>query len=147
VGALQPSPDHLLIDAFKLPTLKLPQRNIIHGDRLSAAIAAASVVAKVYRDRLMREYDVIYPGYGFAAHKGYGTAAHQAALAELGATPLHRRCFAPIAAIGNSLAHNGEKQGGSNARSRRAGQGKGVDGSDSLSHRAGREDGGNHDEA
>ncbi len=99
VQALASSPDHLLIDAFKLRSLELPQRSIIHGDRISPAIAAASVVAKVYRDRLMYAYEVCYPGYGFAAHKGYGTAAHQAALCELGPSPLHRRCFAPIAAL------------------------------------------------
>ncbi len=99
VRALPQPPDHLLIDAFKLRSLKLPQRSIIHGDRISAAIAAASVVAKVYRDHIMRCYEADYPGYGFAAHKGYGTAAHQAALAQRGPTPLHRRCFAPIAAL------------------------------------------------
>jgi ribonuclease HII len=99
IRALASSPDHLLIDAFKLRSLKLPQRSIIRGDQISPAIAAASVVAKVYRDRLMCAYEVSYPGYGFAAHKGYGTAAHQAALGAHGPTPLHRRCFAPIAAL------------------------------------------------
>ncbi len=99
VQALSQSPDHLLIDAFKLPKLLLPQRSIVHGDTLSPAIAAASVIAKVYRDRLMREYAATFPGYAFAAHKGYGTAAHQAALAQHGPTPIHRRCFAPIAAL------------------------------------------------
>ncbi len=104
IRALPQPPDHLLIDAFKLRSLKLPQRSIIHGDRISAAIAAASIVAKVYRDRIMRGYEADYPGYGFASHKGYGTAAHQTALAQRGLTPLHRCCFAPIAALGEGLS-------------------------------------------
>lgn len=99
VRELAVQPDHLLIDAFKLPMLRLPQRNIVRGDQISPAIAAASIVAKVYRDQLMREYAATYPNYGFATHKGYGTAAHQAVLARLGPSPLHRRSFAPIAAM------------------------------------------------
>ncbi len=91
--------DYLLIDAVQLSALAVPQRAIIKGDRLSLSIAAASIVAKVTRDRWMRDLDGIWPGYGFAAHKGYGTAMHQASLARLGATPIHRHSYAPISAI------------------------------------------------
>ena len=89
-------PDALLIDAMKLPAFKLPQKAIIHGDQISLSIACASILAKVTRDRLMIELDAVYPGYGFAQHKGYGTAAHQAALRELGVSSVHRVSFAPI---------------------------------------------------
>jgi ribonuclease HII len=92
---LQPLPDHLLIDAVKLDC-DLPQRAIIHGDALSASIAAASILAKVERDRLMCEWDVVFPEYGLAFHKGYSTPQHLAALRELGPTPLHRQSFAPV---------------------------------------------------
>jgi ribonuclease HII len=84
--------DYLLLDAVKLDT-NLPQKSIIRGDAVSASIAAASVLAKVYRDNLMREYDRLYPQYGFVSHVGYGTRAHLAALREHGACPLHRRSF------------------------------------------------------
>ena len=91
--------DFLLVDAVQLPSLPMPQRAIIKGDRLSLSIAAASILAKVTRDRWMRDLDGIWPGYGFAAHKGYGTAVHQASLARLGSTPIHRHSYAPIVAI------------------------------------------------
>lgn len=84
--------DYLLLDAVKL-NINTPQKSIIGGDAVSASIAAASVIAKVYRDNLMREYDLVYPAYGFASHVGYGTRAHLAALREHGACPLHRRSF------------------------------------------------------
>ncbi len=84
--------DYLLLDAVKLDT-NLPQKSIIRGDAVSASIAAASVIAKVYRDKLMREYDALYPQYGFVSHVGYGTRAHLAALREHGACVLHRRSF------------------------------------------------------
>ncbi|TAL20440.1 ribonuclease HII [Patescibacteria group bacterium] len=96
VNALALPPDALLVDAFKIPNLILPQRAVVHGDRLVKSIAAASVVAKVTRDALMLELARQYPGYGFARHKGYGTAAHCRALRRLGATPAHRLNFAPV---------------------------------------------------
>jgi ribonuclease HII len=92
---LSPAADHLLIDALKLDC-DLPQRAIIHGDALSASIAAASILAKVERDRLMCEWDAVFPEYGLASHKGYSTPQHLAALRELGPTPLHRQSFAPV---------------------------------------------------
>jgi ribonuclease HII len=95
VMRLQPAADHLLIDAVRLDC-ELPQRAIIHGDAVSASIAAASILAKVERDRMMREWDQIFPEYGLAAHKGYSTPQHLAALLEHGPTPLHRQSFAPV---------------------------------------------------
>jgi ribonuclease HII len=89
-------PDALLIDALPLPDCTLPQRWLIHGDRLCLSIAAASIVAKVTRDRLMVDLEVTHPGYGFARHKGYGTPQHRQALANLGPSSLHRFSFAPI---------------------------------------------------
>lgn len=86
-------PDLVLIDALALPGLGCPQRAIVHGDRRSASIAAASIVAKVTRDALMAGYDRLYPGYGFGLHKGYGTRRHREALARLGPCPIHRRTF------------------------------------------------------
>lgn len=93
VNALSPVPSCLLIDAVALEDCPLPQCSIIHGDALSVSIAAASIVAKVTRDRLMEEYDAIWPGYGFARNKGYGTAEHIAALKKSGPCPIHRRSF------------------------------------------------------
>jgi ribonuclease HII len=95
VMALAPTPDHLLIDALKIDC-ELPQNAIIHGDALSASIAAASILAKVERDRMMCEWDAVFPQYGLASHKGYSTPKHVAALRELGPTPLHRQSFAPV---------------------------------------------------
>lgn len=95
---LDPQPDHLLIDALRLD-LPHAQTAIIYGDSLSISIAAASVVAKVYRDARMRELDAQYPGYGLASHKGYGTPEHRAALKNLGPSALHRKSFAPVAQI------------------------------------------------
>ena len=97
--ALSPSPDAALIDAVELPQLSISAQSIIKGDAKSASIAAASIVAKVTRDRLMAAYDLEYPGYGFAKHKGYGTAEHLAAMQRLGICPLHRRSFQPIRSI------------------------------------------------
>ena len=90
---LQPCADFLLIDAIALRESTLPQKAIIRGDSASASIAAASVLAKTYRDRLMREYDAQFPAYGFARHVGYGTREHWAALREHGCCPIHRRSF------------------------------------------------------
>jgi ribonuclease HII len=102
VAGLSVQPDHLLIDAMRLDvcTLGYPcgQTRLFYGDALSLSIAAASVVAKVHRDRLMRELDAAHPGYGLASHKGYATPEHRRTLAELGPCPLHRRSFAPVRA-------------------------------------------------
>ena len=87
------TPDILLVDAEHIPDVDIRQIGIIKGDAKSISIAAASIIAKVTRDRMMVEYDKIYPGYDFAGNKGYGTAAHIAAIKELGMTPIHRRTF------------------------------------------------------
>jgi ribonuclease HII len=92
-------PDYLLIDAFRLPAMPIPQRPIIRGDATCMSIAAASVVAKVVRDHIMHEQDALHPGYYFAQHKGYGTRQHVDALLRLGVSPIHRRTYAPIKAI------------------------------------------------
>lgn len=89
-------PQALLLDALLLPDISLPQRSIIKGDARCLSIAAASIIAKVTRDRLMLQLHEQYPAYGFDQHKGYGTAAHLAALREHGITPIHRRSFAPV---------------------------------------------------
>ena len=88
--------DFVLVDGLPVAGFSCPAENVIKGDAKSASIAAASIVAKVYRDEVMEELDGIYPGYGFASHKGYGTAVHLKALQELGVTPVHRRSFAPV---------------------------------------------------
>lgn len=93
VGGLSVVPDILLNDAVTIPQLEIRQIPIIKGDAKSVSIAAASILAKVTRDRIMTEYDRQYPEYGFAKHKGYGTAAHIAALKEFGPSPIHRRTF------------------------------------------------------
>jgi ribonuclease HII len=95
VVRLAPAADHLLVDALKLDC-EQTQDAIIHGDALSASIAAASILAKVERDRMMRQWDTVFPAYGLASHKGYSTPKHLAALRELGPTPLHRQSFAPV---------------------------------------------------
>jgi len=93
VGALSPKPDILLNDAVRIPGVRIPQVPIIKGDAKSITIGAASIVAKVTRDRLMREYDSLFPEYGFAENKGYGSASHMEALRKYGMTPVHRRSF------------------------------------------------------
>ena len=90
---LSVQPDVALIDGNRAPGLSCCERTIVHGDALSASIAAASILAKVTRDRLMEDYDAQYPQYGFAVHKGYGTQRHYAALREFGACPIHRQTF------------------------------------------------------
>lgn len=96
VEALATPPHFLLVDARTVPDTRIPQRGLVHGDALSMSIAAASILAKTARDRLMEEYAVQYPGYGFEEHKGYGTPVHTAALQRLGACPIHRRSFGPV---------------------------------------------------
>lgn len=91
--ALPFAPDHLLLDALFMPDVDLPQTALIKGDRRSLSIAAASVLAKTARDARLEALEQVYPGYGFARHKGYGTAAHRAALQQLGPCPQHRRSF------------------------------------------------------
>ncbi len=93
IGKLNPAADFLLIDALQLKEIYLPQKAIIGGDAISASIAAASVIAKTYRDNLMRGLDEIYPEYGFSKHVGYGTRQHFEALRKHGACPLHRKTF------------------------------------------------------
>jgi ribonuclease HII len=96
VERLAAAPDHLVIDALSLPYVNLPQRPIIDGDAISASIAAASIVAKVTRDRICGEMDLRYPAYGFAINKGYGTRRHYEALMAEGPCAWHRRSFSPI---------------------------------------------------
>lgn len=98
IGKLSPQPDLLLNDAVTIPGVSIKQVPIIKGDAKSISIAAASIVAKVTRDRLMAEYDTQYPGYDFAGNKGYGSAKHIEAIRKLGPTPIHRRSF-----IGNFI--------------------------------------------
>ena len=96
---LDPPPDCVLIDGPPVPAFPCPhQQAIVGGDGLCASIAAASIIAKVARDRMMRAYDAVYPEYGFAGHKGYGASKHLAALRAHGPCPIHRRSFAPVAA-------------------------------------------------
>lgn len=99
VAELPSAPGLVLVDGNRAPALPCVVETIVKGDALSLSIAAASIVAKVSRDRMMARLDVQYPGYGFAQHKGYGTAQHSAALAANGVTPLHRRSFKPVRAI------------------------------------------------
>ena len=93
VAGLSVEPDLLLNDAVTIPGIAVDQIPIVKGDAKSVSIAAASIMAKVTRDRMMAEYDIAYPEYGFAKHKGYGTAAHIAAIREFGPCPIHRRSF------------------------------------------------------
>jgi ribonuclease HII len=95
VSLLKPASDYLLIDAMRLHC-DVPQQPIVHGDALSASIAAASILAKVERDRMMSEWDPVFPIYGLASNKGYSTPKHLAALREHGPSPLHRQSFAPV---------------------------------------------------
>jgi len=95
VSQLAPAPDHLLIDALRID-FGCPQTPIIHGDALSASIAAASIIAKVERDRMIREWDPVFPIYGLASNKGYYTRKHVSALRQYGPSPLHRQSFEPV---------------------------------------------------
>ena len=96
VAALAVAPEYLLVDARRVPGLDVPQLSLVKGDARSFSIAAASIVAKVTRDAMMAELDVLYPQYGFRLHRGYGTAAHLDALQRYGPCPAHRRSFGPV---------------------------------------------------
>ncbi len=93
---LTPPPQHVLVDGRAVKTMRFPQTALVKGDAKSYSIAAASVLAKVTRDRMLVEFHAQFPGYGFAEHKGYGTPQHLAAIKKFGACPIHRRSFAPI---------------------------------------------------
>ena len=102
VAGLGVPAEYLLVDAFDVPHAPLPQMAVVKGDRTCASIMAASIVAKVARDRAMIEYDRMYPGYGFAGHKGYATRAHRSAILRLGPSPIHRTTWAPFRAFINA---------------------------------------------
>lgn len=99
VKGLSAQPGLLLVDGLPVPDLPRPQQAVVGGDGLSFSIAAASVLAKVVRDRIMLDYDRQFPQYGFASHKGYGTRLHLEQLHRYGPTPIHRRSFAPVARL------------------------------------------------
>jgi ribonuclease HII len=96
VRGLAVQPTFVVSDARRLPDITIPQRAVVKGDALCASIGAASILAKVHRDRLLEQLDTVYPGYGFAKHKGYGTEEHLAAIKSLGPSPIHRMTFAPL---------------------------------------------------
>ena len=96
VAGLKIRAEYLVVDAWDVPEAPLPQMAVVRGDRTCASIMAASIVAKVARDRAMIEYDRMYPGYGFAGHKGYATPAHKSAILRLGPSPIHRTTCAPF---------------------------------------------------
>ncbi len=98
VAGLEVPAEYLLVDAWDVPDAPLPQTAVVKGDRTCASIMAASIVAKVARDRAMVDFDRLYPGYGFAEHKGYATPAHRAAIRRLGPSPIHRTSWAPFRA-------------------------------------------------
>ncbi|MBK8166366.1 MAG: ribonuclease HII [bacterium] len=100
VARLHVTPDLLLVDGNQVPAVPMPAEAIVRGDGTSAAIAAASILAKVLRDRVMTAWEHHFPGYGFAAHKGYGAAEHRQALERLGPCPLHRLTYEPLASRG-----------------------------------------------
>lgn len=104
IAAVSPPPDAVLVDGLPVPGLPVPSVAVVQGDGRSATVAAASIVAKVTRDRLMAALDAEHPGYGLAAHKGYPTAEHLQALRRLGPCPIHRRSFAPVAGALNQPA-------------------------------------------
>ena len=108
IDVLSPSPEALLLDFVKLPEVALPQRSLPKADQHCLSVAAASIVAKVSRDRYMVELGIRHPGYGFARHKGYGTAAHRSALALLGPSPVHRMSWAPLRPFSHRASPDGE---------------------------------------
>lgn len=102
VERLIPRPDFLLVDAVTVD-FDCAQRKIIHGDALSASIAAASILAKVHRDAILRDWDVVYPQYGLASNKGYSTPGHKLALRQFGPSPMHRQSYAPVSGANGDL--------------------------------------------
>ena len=96
INSLKIAPEYVLTDGYAIEGLAIPNLAVWKGDQVALTISAASILAKVYRDRIMIEADALYPGYGFARHKGYITAAHTSALNDLGVTPIHRKSFANI---------------------------------------------------
>jgi ribonuclease HII len=111
IDQLRPRPKMAYVDGNKKPNLGMPVVAIVQGDKKIAQISAASIIAKVARDKLMIEFDQTYPGYGFARHKGYPTKAHFAALQTLGACPIHRRSFAPVKAVLKQNTTGAQTQG------------------------------------
>ncbi len=103
LAKLQPPPQYVLVDSTPVKSMRFPHTALIKGDARSYSIAGASVLAKVTRDRLMCEFDRLYPGYGFAEHKGYGTPRHLAAITALGPCPIHRRSFSPFRPVATEL--------------------------------------------
>jgi ribonuclease HII len=103
LAQLDPPPHHVLVDGRPVRTMRFPQTALVKGDCRSYSIAAASVLAKVTRDRMMLEFDKLYPAYGFSVHKGYGTPQHYAAIHEHGPCPIHRRSFSPFRPIETEL--------------------------------------------
>ncbi|MBI2858945.1 MAG: ribonuclease HII [Chloroflexi bacterium] len=99
LDGLSSQPDFLLVDGMKLPLVAISQKGIVRGDKLCTSIACASIIAKVQRDHAMQELDAVYPGYGFANHKGYGTEEHLEALRRLGPSAIHRRSFQPVSEV------------------------------------------------
>jgi len=132
VEKLPEQPNFLLIDRVTLSQCPIPQRGITRGDKLCLSIACASIVAKVTRDRMMEEFDQIYPGYGFAKHKGYGTGTHMSCLQKLGPSPIHRLYFAPVRNIVANQKHGpfASRQSEGAERPRNLVQGRLPDGSD-----------------
>lgn len=114
VSALREKPDYLLVDARRVPGVEMKQTSFVRADSFIYSVAAASIVAKVYRDALMAEMDARFPGYGFARHAGYGTAAHLEALERLGPCEIHRRSFAPVQRV-LSTRHRGCVRAGDGA--------------------------------
>jgi ribonuclease HII len=104
VSGLRVPAEYLLVDAWDVPDAQVAQMAVVRGDRTCASIMAASIVAKVARDRVMIEYDRLYPGYGFAGHKGYATPAHRAAIRRLGPSPIHRTSWAPFRTSPNPIS-------------------------------------------
>ena len=103
VAKLSKTPDFVLIDGNPVKSMPYPNKSVVKGDAKCAAISAASIIAKVHRDRLMCKYAELYPEYGFEVHKGYGTANHIEAIKKYGATPIHRKTFAPLKEMLSSL--------------------------------------------
>ena len=111
LAKLDPPPRHALVDGWRVKTLACPQTAIVRGDSLSFSIAAASIIAKVTRDRMMMAFHELYPAYGFNEHKGYGTPVHLAAIKRHGPCPIHRMTFAPIRAVQTELFNAHETLG------------------------------------